>query len=260
MPVGRANRHLIRILIHRALFFLELLVEDGGGYLLVRHYPVCTDATAERTDDHPTDEAELELEISPSVALHQPLALVDALLPTEIGIVVLDVEHHSVGVSNVNTGDNEHASPYKRVEHVHKTDLEVVEEVVKALEEILYLNATVALNEIKVHRRDTDGERTYENVEDEELNDIEQNGYSVEEEIRNSAEVLEKHGEQEHIRKRYENAARATDYRRHNERNHHGCEPILAEYIVVKKNTCSLTYLRIRKIHICLRKNYNSID
>ena len=55
----------------------------------------------------PSDKAELELKESPTVAFHKTFALVKALLPSVVGIVLLYVEYQRICIGHIDTGNDE---------------------------------------------------------------------------------------------------------------------------------------------------------
>ena len=76
---------------------LNLIIEDCEGCLHIGSDPEHTDSEEEQaTKEYPTDKAEVELEELPTVALHKSFALVKALTPCEIGMVLLYVENKCV--------------------------------------------------------------------------------------------------------------------------------------------------------------------
>ena len=86
----------IRLVFGRAV---QCFIEVGGCRLHIGGQPKESDSKGEYTENSPADEAEVEAEQLELVSVHHTAAFVDALSPSVLGVVVLDVEGHRIRVT-----------------------------------------------------------------------------------------------------------------------------------------------------------------
>ena len=100
---------------------------------MVCNYPEGTDTAAKSTNNVPADKAEVEQEESHLMTVHKSAALVDALLPCPIGVIVLEIEAKSVGIALNDTGDHEKQGPKIDKQGVKKSEKEVTLEILERM-------------------------------------------------------------------------------------------------------------------------------
>ena len=122
----------------------DVFVELRVCCLHIRRDPKRADAEAQGTHDDPAEEAQIQHELFPLVAVHQLAALIDAGLPAVVGVVELDIIGHGIGIHLDDAGDDEQQRPQESKERRHEADEERPAEIIlEAAEHVAQLHRLV---------------------------------------------------------------------------------------------------------------------